>query len=152
MRVLPYKCPINFTEPFAVGRDAILSSLDSDNGGINAMELYGRLSEHEQVYMTRTRNAATLCPEAATFISLIQDELYKRFFNTEDKTKNWLMNEAALAPTLVTPGGGSKLRKVAARGGHGNPTARARAAIETSCSFLKPDSSGVTTRDGELEK
>ena len=37
-RVLSYSCPINFTEPLAVGRDAILSSLDADNGGTNAME------------------------------------------------------------------------------------------------------------------
>jgi len=151
MRVLSYPCPINFTEPLAVGRDAILSFLDADNGGTNAMELDGRLFEHEQVYTTRTRSAATLCPEAATFVSPIQEELNKRFFNTEDKTKKWLKNEAVLAATLVTPGGGSMLRKVAARAGHGNPTARARAAIETTCSFLKLDTPDVTTRDGELE-
>jgi len=125
MRVLSYPCPINFAEPLAVGRDAILSFLDADNGGTNSMELDGRLFEHEQVYTTRTHNAATLCPEAATFDSLIQDELDKRF-NTEDKTKNWLKNEAVLSASLVPPGGGSMLIKVAARGGHGNSTARAR--------------------------
>jgi len=151
MRVLSYPCPINFTEPLAVGRDAILSFLDADNGGTNAMELDGRLFEHEQVYKTRTRNAATLCPEAAMFVSLIQYELDKRFFNTVDKTKNWLENEAVLAATLVTPGGGSMLKKVAARGGQGNPTSCARAAIETTCSFLQPDNPSVPTRDGELE-
>jgi len=49
MRVLSYPCPINFTEPLAVGRDAILSILDADNGGTNAMEPDSCLSEHEQV-------------------------------------------------------------------------------------------------------
>jgi len=110
-----------------------------------------RLLEHEQVYTTRTRSAATLCPEAATFVSLLQDELDKRFFDTDDKTKNWLKNEAVLAATLVTPGDGSMLRKVAARGGHGNPTARARTATQKTCSFVKLDTPGVTTRDGELD-
>jgi len=43
------------------------------------------------------------------------------------------------------------LKKVAARGGQGNPTSRARAAIETTCSFLQPDNPSVPTRDGELE-
>jgi len=133
LRVLSYPCPINFTEPLAVGRDAILSFLDANNGGTNAMEVDGRFFEHEQAYTTRTRNAATLYPEAATFFSLIQVELDKRFFNIEDKRKNWLKNEADLAATLVTPRGGLMLRKVAAGVGHGNPTARARAAIETTC-------------------
>ena len=44
-----------------------------------------RLLEHEQVYTTRTRSAATLCPEAATFVSLPQDELDKHVFNTDEK-------------------------------------------------------------------
>jgi len=37
------------------------------------------------------------------------------------------------------------LRKVSARGIHGNLTARARAATETTCSLLKPETPGVTT-------
>jgi len=140
MRVLSYLRPINFTEPLAVGRDAILSFLSADNGITNVLELDGRLLQHEQVYTTNIRNAATLCPDAAIFVSLIQQT-----------TKYWLKTEAVLAATLVTSGGGSLLKKVAARGGQGNSTARALAAVQTTCSLLQPDTPGVTTRDNELE-
>ena len=44
--------------------------------------------------MKRTRNALTLCPEAATYVSVLHDELDKRLFNKTDTTKNWLMNDA----------------------------------------------------------
>lgn len=92
------------------------------------------------MYTTSTRNAATLCPDAAIFVSLIQQT-----------TKYWLKTEAVLDATLVTSGGGSLLKKVAARGGQGNSTARALAAVQTTCSLLQPDTPGVTTRDSELE-
>jgi len=151
MQVPSYPCPIDHTEPLAVGRDAILAFLDADKGGTDVMELDGRLYEHEQVYVTRTRTATSMCSEAATVVSVLQDELDKRFFNEMDNTKNWLMNEAVLAATLVTPGGGSMLKKVATRRGQGDATDRARAAVRATTTHFLDDRPAARSRLGELE-
>ena len=151
MQVPSYPCPIDYTEPLAVGRDAILAFLDADESRTDVMELDCRLYEHEQVYVTRTRNAATMCSEAATLVSVLQDELDQRFFNEMDVTKNWLMNDAVLAATLVTPGGGSMLKKVATRRGQGNATNRAHAAVRATTTDLLDDRPAARSRRGELE-
>ena len=151
MQVTSYPCPTDYSEPLSVGRDAILAFLDADKGGTDVMELEGRLYEHEQVYVKRTRNAPTLCPEAATYVSVLQDELEKRFFNKTDTTKNWLMNDAVLAATLVTPGGGSMLKKVSTREGQDDAMDRAHAAVRSTSSHLLEDHPAPPSRRGELE-
>jgi len=151
MQVPSYPCPIDHTEPLAVGHDAILTFLDADKGGTNVMELDGRLYEHEQVYVTRTRTATSMCSEAGTVVSVLQDELDKRFFNEMDNTKNWLMNDAVLAATLVTPGGGSMLKKVAQRLGQGDATDRARAAVRATTMHFLHDRQAARSRRGKLE-
>jgi len=113
MQVPSYPCPIDYTEPLAVARDAILAFLHADKSTTDVMEPDGRLYEHEQVYVTRTRNAATMCSEAATLVFVLQDGLDKRFIKEMDDTNNWLINDAGLAATLVSPGGGSMHKKVA---------------------------------------
>jgi len=113
MQVPSYPCPIDYTEPLAVARDAILAFLHADKSRTDVMEPDGRLYEHEQVYVTRTRNAATMCSEAATLVFVLQDGLDKRFIKEIDDNNNWLINDAVLAATLVTPGGGSMHKKVA---------------------------------------
>jgi len=92
-----------------------------------------------------------MCSEAATLVSVLQDELDQRFFNEMDVTKNWLMNDAVLAATLVTPGGGSMLKKVATRRGQGNATNRAHAAVRATTTDLLDDRPAARSRRGELE-
>jgi len=138
-------------EPLAVGRDAIFAFLDADKGGTDVMELDGHLYEHEQVYVTRTRTATSMCSEAATVVCGPQDELDKRFLNEMDNTKNWLMNDAVLAATIFTPGGGWMLKKVAKRRGQGDTTDHARAAVGTPTMHVQDDRPAARSRRGVLE-
>jgi len=61
------------------------------------------------------------------------------------------MNDAALAATLVTPGGGSMLKKVANRRGQGDATDRARAAVRATATHFLDVRPAARSRRGGLE-
>jgi len=84
-------------------------------------------------------------------VSLLQDELDKRFFNKTETTKNWLMNDAVLSATLVTPGSGSMLKKFSTREGQDDAMDCAHAAGRSTSSHLLDDHPAPPLRRGKLE-
>jgi len=152
MRLPAFPCPKTFDKPHAVGRDDILKFLEEDERRSDVMELDNRLYKHQTVPVKATRTVDGLRSGAATFISVVQRELDRRFFNPAHSSKNWLANDAVLAATLVTPGGSAMLRKAAARVGQDNPIDCAHAAVVATAESLIDASASAPARQQELEQ
>jgi len=151
MRLPELPCPKAFDKPLAVGRDDILKFLEEDARRSDVMELDNRLYKHQTVPVKSTRTVDGLRSGAATFMSVVQHELDRRFFNPAHPSKNWLANDAVLAATLVTPGGAAMMRKAAARVGKDDPIDRAHAAVVATAESLIDASSSAPARQQELE-
>jgi len=152
MRRSAFPCPKTFDKRHAVGRDDILKFLEEDARRSEVMELDNRLYKHQTVPVKSTRSVDGLRSGAATFIDVVQHELDGRFFNRDHPSKNWPANDAALAATLVTPGGAAMMRKAAARIGPDDPIGRAHAAVVATAETLIDARASARARQQELEQ
>lgn len=119
---------------------------------MDVLELDRRLYEFQDGHMVAKSEDDSLCVEASTLVDVLRAELDAHFFNSTDRTRNWLHIEGVLCATLVTPGGGAMLKKVSSRFGQPEPTPRARAAVLSSCRQLLGPLEARSSRQGELER